>query len=160
MARRNQILGMRYGMRSLNYLLEEKKLQECGLLGKDESTDDWLIPKFVDWRSVPKPRHYLSLSERPPIVGSPVRPPMRSQAEDEGIMTRMYDIYSPTLLKSMPNQLIAFPKNPDHNFFIWANPDLIVHRFGKCLKSWQVKISTEEHMDEYLDQYGSKISRI
>ena len=38
--RRNKILGMLYGMRSLNYLLEEQKLKECGLVGEEESTDD------------------------------------------------------------------------------------------------------------------------
>ena len=84
--RRNQILGMCFGMRSLSYLLEKKKLQECGLLGKDESTDDWFIPKFVNWQSVLVPRRFLSPSERPPMVGSPVEPPKRSHAEDEGIL--------------------------------------------------------------------------
>ena len=38
--RRKQILSMSYGMRSLSFLLEEKKLKECGLVGKSESTDD------------------------------------------------------------------------------------------------------------------------
>ena len=67
-ARRNQILGMRFRMRSLSYLLEERKLQECGLVRKNESTDDWLITKFVKWQSVPLPRRYLSPLERPPVV--------------------------------------------------------------------------------------------
>ena len=58
-ARRNQILGMRFGMRSLSYLMEEKKLQECGLVGENDSTDDGLIPKYVKWNDVPMPCHYL-----------------------------------------------------------------------------------------------------
>lgn len=32
--RRNRILGMSYAMKSLSYLLEEKKLRACGLLGE------------------------------------------------------------------------------------------------------------------------------
>ena len=64
-------------------------------------------------------------------------------------------MYSPTLLNTTPHQLVSFPKNPDHNFYIWANPDLIVHRFDKGPRSWQVKYSTEEHMDKPLDQYGT-----
>ena len=61
-ARRNQILGMRFGMRSLSYLLEEKKLQECGLVRENESTGNWLIPKYVKCDSVPVPHRYLSPS--------------------------------------------------------------------------------------------------
>lgn len=152
---RIQILNMHFGMRSLSYLLEEKKLQECGLVGENESTDDWLIPKFVKWESVHVPHRYMSPSERPPILGSPVRASERSRAEDEGILTRMLDMYSPTLLNTTPYKLGSFPKYPDHNFFIWANPDFIVHRFDEGLRSWQVKYSTEEHMDEPLDQYDT-----
>ena len=55
-ARRNQILGMLFGMRSPSYLLEERKLQECGLVVKNESTDDWLIVKDVKCDIVPVPR--------------------------------------------------------------------------------------------------------
>ena len=46
-ARRNQILGMHFRMRSLRYLLEDRKLQECGLIGENESTNDWNIIKYV-----------------------------------------------------------------------------------------------------------------
>ena len=38
--RRNQILRMSYGMKSLSYLLEERKLRACDLLGEKEYTDD------------------------------------------------------------------------------------------------------------------------
>lgn len=107
-AQRNQIMGMHFGMRSLSYLLEEKKLQECGLLGENESTDDWLIPKFVKWDSVPLPHRYLFHSEKPPILRSPTKAPKRSHAEEEGIMKNMLSMYSPTLLITTPNQLVIF----------------------------------------------------
>lgn len=142
-------------MRSLNYLLEDKKLQECGLLGKNESTNYWPVPKFVKWESVPRPRRYRLPSETSPILGSSVRAPKRTRSEDEGIMMWMHNMYSPTLLNNQPNQLVSFPRYPDHNFVIWANPDLIVHRFDKGLRSRQIKYSTEEHMEEYLNQYGT-----
>ena len=67
----------------------------------------------------------------------------------------MYSKYSPTLLNTRLNQLISFPGYPDHNFFIWANPDLIVHRYEEGLKSWQIMYSSYEHTDEYLSQYGT-----
>ena len=67
----------------------------------------------------------------------------------------MLNMYSPTLLASTPNQLVSCPWLTDHNFFIWANPDFVVHRYDRGLKSWQIKLSTEEHMDEYLEQYGT-----
>ena len=98
MERRNQILGMRFGMKSMSYLLEERKLQECGLIGENESTDGWNIIKYVKWEYVPVPRHYLSPSERPPEFKSPVKAPKRSRAEDEGIVKCMLSMYSPTLL--------------------------------------------------------------
>lgn len=41
--RRNKILNMEYGERFVCFLLEEGKLRKCGLLGKTESTDDWLF---------------------------------------------------------------------------------------------------------------------
>lgn len=154
-ARRDQILGMHFGMRSLNYLLEEKKLQECGLVGENESTNDWLIPKNVKWDSVPVPRRYLSPSERPPEFKSSTKAPKRSRAEDEGIVTLMLDIYSPTLLNTQPNHLVTFPRHPDHNFFIWANLDLLVHRFDEGLRSWHVKYNIEKYMKETLNQYGT-----
>ena len=65
----------------------------------------------------------------------------------------MYSMYSPTLLNTRPNKLISFPGHPDHNFFIWANPDLIVHRYEEGLKSWQIMYSSYEHTNEYLSQY-------
>lgn len=89
------------------------------------------------------------------MLRSPVEPPKRSQAEDEGILMRMLSMYSPTLLNTTPHQLVYFPKNPDHNFYIWANPDLIVHSFEEGLKSWQTMYSSYEYADMPLDQYGS-----
>lgn len=152
---RNQILGMRFGMRSLSYLLEERKLQVCGLVRENKSTDDWLIVKYVKWDSVPVPRRYLSPSERPSEFNSPNKAPKRSRAEDEGIMTQMLDMYSPTLLNTQPSQLVSFPRYPDHNFFIWANPDLIVHRFDKGRRSFQINYSTEEYMERAFNQYST-----
>ena len=38
--RRLQILSLHRGKRSLKYLLEESKLRDCGLVGKNEYTDD------------------------------------------------------------------------------------------------------------------------
>ena len=146
---------MNYGMRFLSFLFEEKKLKECGLVGKSESTDDWLNIKYPKWQNVPVPLGYKSPLDMPPELGSPVKALERSKAEHEGILTRMLSMYSPTLLDSTPNQLVNFPNHPDHNFFIWANPNLIVHRFDKGLKSWQIKYSAEEHMDEFLGQYGT-----
>ena len=64
-------------------------------------------------------------------------------------------MYSPTLLNTTPNQLVSILKNPDHNFRIWANPDLIVHKFDKGLKSFQIKYSSEEYMERPFYQYGS-----
>lgn len=109
MARRNQILGMHFGMRSLNFFLEEKKLQEYSLVEENESTDNWLIPKFVKWDSVPVPRRYLSPSERSPEFKSPTKAPKRSRAEEEGIVKRLLAMYSMTLLNTQPNQLVSFP---------------------------------------------------
>lgn len=152
--RRNQILGMCFGMQSLRYFLEEKNLQECGLLGKDESTDDWLIPKFVNWRSVHMPRRFLSPLERPQVVGSSVKPPKRSQVEDEGVLMRMLSMYSPTLLNTTSHQQVYFPRTPDHNFYIWANPDPIVHSFEEGLKSWKTMHSSYECVEMSLDLYG------
>ena len=51
---RLQILSLNYGKRSLRYLLEEKKLKECGLLGENESTDDG-HNKFSDCKDIPVP---------------------------------------------------------------------------------------------------------
>ena len=71
--RRLQILSMHYGIRSFNYLLEEEKLKECGLLGKKESTDDRLIAMYPRWRDVPVPLGYKSPLNMPPELGSPVK---------------------------------------------------------------------------------------
>ena len=152
--RRLQILSLDYGKRSLKYLLEESKLRDCGLVGKNEYTDD-TPNKYSDWRDVPVPRSYKSPSSMPPLLGSPAKTPQRTQSEHEGIIDRMYKMYSPTLLSSCRNQLVSCPWLPDHNLFIWANPDLIVHRYDRGLKSWQVMYSSYEIMDGYLDQYGT-----
>lgn len=152
---RNQILGMCFGMRSLKYLLEEKKLQECVLLGKNESIDDWLIPKFVKSEDVPRPRGYCSPLDTSPILGSPFKAPERTRFEDKGIVMRMHNMYSLNMLNTRLNQLVSFLRHSDHNFFIWANPDLIVHRYDEGLRSWQIKYSTAEHTEEYLNQYGT-----
>ena len=55
--RRLQILSLLYGKRSLKYLLDERNLKECGLLGETESTDDG--PKCSGWREVPVPKSYI-----------------------------------------------------------------------------------------------------
>ena len=70
-------------------------------------------------------------------------------------MNRMLSMYSLTLLNTQPNQLVSFPKHPDHNFFIWANPDFLVHRFDEGLRSFQIKYSTKEYMERPFDQYGT-----
>lgn len=114
-------------MRSLRFLLEERKLKDCGLLGEDESTDDW-DHKYTDWGDVPVPKGYLSPLNELSVLGSPVKTPERTRSEHEGILDRMYSMYSPTLIDTHPNRLIYFPRNPDHSFYIWGNPDNIVHR--------------------------------
>lgn len=153
--RRLQLLSMHYGMRSLSYLLEETKLKECGLLGKKESTDDWLSIKFPRWRDVLVPLGYKSRLTMPHELGSPIKTLKRTKSEHEGIFNRMLNMYSPTLLETILNKLIRFPNHPDHNFFVWTNPHFVVHRYDSGLKSWQIKYSDEEHMDEFLDKYGT-----
>ena len=59
-------------MRSLNYLLEEKKLKECGLVGKSESTDDWYYIKYSKWDDVPVPYNYVDLVVRLLEFKSPI----------------------------------------------------------------------------------------
>ena len=152
--RRLQFLSLDYGKKSLKYLLEEKKLKDCGLFGKNESTDDG-PNKYSEWQDVLVPSNYKSPLSTTPVLGSPVYAPEWTQSEHEGILARMLSMYSPTLLETIPNKLISFPRHPDHNFFVWANPDLVVHKYDSGLKSWQIKYSAEEHMDEYLDQYGT-----
>ena len=83
--RRLQILGLYYGKRSIKYLLEERKLKDCGLLDVDESTDDW-DTKYADWRDVPVPRSYVSPLNEPPVLESPIKTPERTRSEHEGIL--------------------------------------------------------------------------
>ena len=97
--RRLQILSLHYGKRSLKYLLEESWLRDCGLVGKNEYTDDG-PNKYSDWREVPVPRSYKSPSSEPPLLGSPVKTPQRTRSEDEGMIERLYKMYSPTLLRA------------------------------------------------------------
>ena len=104
---------------------------------------------------MPVPKSHVSPLDEPPVLGSPVKVPERTRSEHEGILDRMYSMYSPTLLDTRPNRLIYFPRNPDHNFFIWGNPDLIVHRNDAGLKSWQIMYSCHEVTEEYLDLYGT-----
>lgn len=101
-------------MRSLKYLLEETKLKECGLVGKTESTDDWLAIKYPKWQDVPVPLGYKSPLDMPPELGSLIKTPKRTRSEHEGILNRMFSMYSPTLLEKTPNKLISFPHLPDH----------------------------------------------
>ena len=127
-------MSLHRGKRSLKYLLEESKLRDRGLVGKNEYTDDG-PNKYADWRDVPVPRSYLSPSSEPPMLGSPVKTPVRTRSEHEGILDRMYNMYSPTLLDTRRDCLVYFPRNPDHNFYIWGDPDSIVHRNDAGLKS-------------------------
>ena len=115
--RRLQILSLYYGMRSLRFLLKEQKLKDCGLLGENESTDDW-DHKYTDWRDVPVPKSYVSPLNEPPVLGSPVKTPEITWFEHEGIVDRVYSMYSPTLLDTRPNRLVYFPRNPDHSYYI------------------------------------------
>ena len=138
---------------SLKYLLEEEKLKECGLLSENESTDDG-HNKYSDWQDVPVPSNYKSSLDTTPMLGSPVQAPERTQSEHEGILARMLSMYSSTPLETIPNKLVSFPRHTDHNFFVWANPDFIVHKHDSGLKSWKIKFSAEEYMDEYIEQYG------
>ena len=105
---------------------------------------------------MPVPKSHVSPVDEPPVLGSPIKAPERTRSEHEGILDRMY---SPTLLDTRRDQLIYFPRNPDHNFYIWGDPDNIVHRNDAGLKSWQVMYSCYEITDEYLDQYGTDVYR-
>ena len=62
MERREQILAMPYGMRSLSYFQEETKLWKCNLLGEEETTYDGYYPKYGKWTEVPIP-----LMKTPPL---------------------------------------------------------------------------------------------
>lgn len=151
--RRLQILSLNYGKRSLKYLLEEQKLRECGLLGENESIDDG--HKYFDWQDVPVPLNYKSPLDTTPVLGSPVQAPERTQSEHEGILAHMLSMCSPTLLETIPNKFVSFPRHTDYNFFVRANPDYIVHKYNSDLKRWQIKFSSEEHMEEYIYQYDT-----
>ena len=67
----------------------------------------------------------------------------------------MYNMYSPTLLDTRPNRLICFLRHLDRNFYVWGDPDNIVHRNDAGLKSWKIMYSCYEHIEEYLSQYGT-----
>lgn len=151
--RRLQIFSLDFGKRSLKFLLEESKLRDCGLVGEKEYTDDG-PNKYSKWQDVPVPLNYKSPLNMPLVLRSAVQALERTQSEHKGILACMLSIYYPTLVETIPNKLISFPRHPDHNFFVWANPDLVVHKYDSGLKSWQIKYSAEEHIDEYLDQYG------
>lgn len=134
--RRHQILGMTYEMRSLNYLLEEKKLRECGLLGEKDYTNDGYYTKYSRWDDVSVPRSHVDFVAgeavpSPIVTLSPAEPSTilakRTAAEQEGMAQRTLSLWSPTLLRMRPNRLASFPGHPDHNFMIWSNVDLHVH---------------------------------
>ena len=156
--RRLQILSLHRGKRSLKYLLEESKLRDYGLVGQNEYTDDG-PNKYADWRDVPVRRSYLSPSSEPAMLGSPVKTPVRTRSEHEGILDRMYSMYSPTLLDTRRDCLVYFPRNPDHNFRIWGNPDSIVHRYDAGLKRWLIMYNCYKIYEEYLNQYGTNMSK-
>ena len=82
--RREQILGMSYRMWSLNFLLEEEKLRDFGLLGKSETTNDAYYPKYVKWTDVPA----LHSKTPPPRLVFDPRPSanlVEKPTEQEGI---------------------------------------------------------------------------
>lgn len=148
-------------MRSFNFLLEEKKLGECDLLGEKYYTDDSYYPKYSQWTNVPVPRsHVDSLAVFfPEDLESHSPPPVslveRTPAEQEGMDCYTMSLWSPTLLRIEPYRLVNFPRNPDHNFMIWFNVDLLVRRNDTKLRSFEIRYSTDEHW-EWLDyQYHS-----
>uniref|UniRef100_A0A803QGA5 Uncharacterized protein n=1 Tax=Cannabis sativa TaxID=3483 RepID=A0A803QGA5_CANSA len=49
------LLGLPYGLRVADFLLHENNLKFCALLGKEQSTNDFKVPKFLDWKQVPVP---------------------------------------------------------------------------------------------------------
>lgn len=163
---------MSYGMRSLNFLLEEQKLRECGLLGEKESTNDSYYTKYAQWTDFPAPRAKTSVpgwktvphvdsvaAFFPEDLESHSPPPTilvkRTPVEQEGMDYRTRRLWSPTLYRIEPNQLVYFPRNSDHNFMIWANVDLLVHRNDSKLRSFEIRYSTEEHWEWACYQYGT-----
>lgn len=125
--RRNQILNMEYGERSVGFLLEEGKLRKCGLLGKTESTDDWLFPNYPHWEQVPVPCKL----QRAKLV-SPSRALKKSLSE--GASTE---------------------HQSSGNFSTRPNPNPVTHRPEQRPRSPQVKYSTDETVEISIDQYGS-----
>ena len=136
-------MGMRYGLRSLNFLLEEKKLWECGLLGETEYTDDSNYMKYSKWDDVPVPRSYVDPTVGPLEFQSPNPASLinRTFAEQEGMDHCTMSLWSPTPLRTKPSQLVHFPRCSDHR----PNVDLLVHRNGSKLRSFEIRYSTDEH---------------
>ena len=145
--RRHQILGMRFGMRSLNYLLEEEKRLECDLVGAKEYTNNDYYKKYSKWDDVPVPRNYVDPAAGPLEFNSPVstKSLKRTATEQEGMDRRTMNLWSPTLLRIEPSQLVNIPRCPYHNFLIWANVDLYVHRYDSILRSVRIKYNTDEY---------------
>ena len=87
-----------------------------------------------------------------PKLGSLVK---RTAAEQEGIDNRTRRLWSPTLYHVEPSQLVSFPRCPDHNFMIWPNVDLLVHRNDSKLRSFEIRYSTDEHWEWAGYHYGN-----
>ena len=79
----------------------------------------------------------------------------RTPGEKEGIDYHTRCLWSPTLYRTDPNQLVCFPRNPDHYFMIWANVDLLVHRTDGKLRSFEIRYSTNEHWECAGYQYST-----
>lgn len=141
-------------MRSRYFLLEEQKLKECDLLGKNESTDDSYYLKYVKWTDVQAP-HTKTPPARLALDPYPSASLADKPAEPEGIEYCMRCSWSPTLLHTKPNLLMDFPDNPDFNFITWANVDFIVHRNNSLLKSFQIMYSLNECWEWAGYQYGT-----
>ena len=108
---------MLYEIRTLNYLLEEQKSKECGLVELEESSDDDNHPKYSKWIEVPDPRSHadssaakavsslaVTLSKAEPLA-SIVK---RTAAEQEGIDRCTMSLWCQTLLRVEPNRLVSF----------------------------------------------------
>lgn len=152
--RREQILAMSYGTRSLGILLKEKKLRQCRLLGENETTDDDYHPKYGKWTEVPAPL----AKTPPPRIESDTCPSPSQKArpiEKEGTEYCQGCDWSPILLQTEPNMLISFEKNPDFNFLTLANVDLIVHRNDSWLRSYNIMYSVNESLEWVGYQYGT-----
>lgn len=55
--------------------------------------------------------------------------------------------------------LISFEKNPDIDFLIWANVDLIVHKNDSWLMSYNIMYSVNESWEWVGYQYGTNDHR-